>query len=152
MDTEKPDQIITMHGISYFEIEHPRYKYKLAEDFKCVTRIAVPAGVGISKYFYFDRIDDKDEVTIYRGYCWDGASGPTWDTPDTMRASLVHDVFYQCFREGILSRDWRKAADKLFRKMCLEDGMSKFRANYFYLAVRTGGWFSARGSASRMNP
>ena len=41
-------------------------------------------------------------LVVPRGYCWDGASGPTLDTKATMVASLVHDVFYQMMREGLL--------------------------------------------------
>jgi len=78
-------------------------------------------------------------LTVMPGYAWDGASGPALDTPNTMVPSLVHDVFYQMIREGLLSKDYRKAIDGLFRQMCRDRGMNWFRAWYFYLAVQKFG-------------
>ena len=76
-------------------------------------------------------------LTVEERYAWDGPSGPTIDTKSFMRGSLIHDALYQLMREGHLDRKvWRLYADKLLRKLCLEDGMSKFRAWYVYNAVR----------------
>lgn len=78
-------------------------------------------------------------LKISNMYAWDGPSGPTIDTESFMRGSLVHDALYQLIREGYLDKKvWRPYADKLLRKICLEDGMSKFRAWYVYHSVR---WF-----------
>lgn len=76
-------------------------------------------------------------LKIENRYAWDGPSGPTIDTESFMRGSLVHDALYQLMREGHLDRKiWRLYADKLLRKICLEDDMSKFRAWYVYHSVR----------------
>ena len=91
------------------------------------------------------RIDTKyinlfqGELTIYKYYAWDGASGPTIDDKTNMRASLFHDALYQLMREGHLDKSYRKYADQLFRQMCLEAGMGKFRAWYYYTSVRVLG-------------
>ena len=86
-------------------------------------------------------------LRILPGYAWDGASGPTVDTEATMRPALVHDALYQLMRLGILPPGSRKEADKLFRRLLKEDGMTFFRRWYFYRAVRWFGASSARPSA-----
>ena len=88
-------------------------------------------------------------LIIYEHYAWDGPSGPTIDTKNFMRGSLVHDALYQLMREGLLDQKYRKYADQLLRKICLEDGMSKFRAWYVYHAVRL---FARQSSMPRKNP
>lgn len=79
-------------------------------------------------------------LRIKKGYRWDGPSGPTIDTPSFMRGSLVHDVLYQLIREGYLSKDLRKYADRLLLKHCREDGMGKIYSWIVFRAVR---WFGA---------
>jgi hypothetical protein len=75
-------------------------------------------------------------LTVKKGYAWDGASGPTWDDSTNMRGSLFHDAIYQLIDTGELSAEFKDAADQLLRNLCIEDGMSKFRANYYYQAVK----------------
>lgn len=77
----------------------------------------------------------------------DGPSGPTIDTKEFMRGAFVHDALYQLIREGhLLMRD-RKQADKILRRMCIEDGMSRFRAWYVYEAVsRFAKWAAKPGT------
>lgn len=85
-------------------------------------------------------------LLIKQGYAWDGPSGPTWDTPNFMRGSLIHDALYQLMRDGHISRKHRKYADRILREVCLEDGMSRFRARYVYYAVRAFGWMALNKS------
>ena len=75
-------------------------------------------------------------LTVHAHYAWDGPSGPTFDTKTFMRGSLFHDALCQLIGEGLLDKKYRKYADQLLRQICLEDGMSKFRAWYVYMAVR----------------
>ncbi len=89
-------------------------------------------------------IDDGGLLTIHEGYCWDGPSGPTFDTKNFMRGSLVHDALYQLMREGHIDRSNRKAADKLLVQMCKTDGMSTLRATWVYRGVRRGGKGAAK--------
>lgn len=98
-------------------------------------------------------IDGRDApgkawLTIQPGYAWDGPSGPTVDTPDFMRGSLVHDVFYQMLRDGLLpaqievkgiTTDLREFADYELWRICREDGMGRVRAWYVHQAVRRFG-------------
>ena len=78
-------------------------------------------------------------ISFSRGYRWDGASGPTIDTPDTMEASLVHDGLYQLMRDGVTPLSYRKAADIEFSRLLREAGMKSWRRWYWYAAVRMAG-------------
>jgi len=83
-------------------------------------------------------------LTIKQGYAWDGPSGPTIDSADFMRGSLVHDALYQLMREGYLDRDQcRDAADRLLQAICIADGMSQVRAKWVYEGVQHFGAASA---------
>ena len=69
-----------------------------------------------------------DYITLAHGrltcsacYAWDGPSGPTFDTPTNMRASLFHDALCQLIAEGLLDKKYRKYADELLRTLMLED-------------------------------
>ena len=60
-------------------------------------------------------------LTVGECYAWDGPSGPTFDTPTNMRASLFHDALCQLINEGLLDKKYRKYADELLRVHMLED-------------------------------
>lgn len=75
-------------------------------------------------------------MTIMVNYCWDGASGPTYDSRSSMRGSLVHDAGYQLLRLGLLPASMRGAVDNAFHRICVEDGMLKPRAWLWFHAVR----------------
>ena len=83
------------------------------------------------------------KVIVERGYAWDGASGPTFDTCGSTRAALVHDVLYQCMRLGYVTADSRKAADRLFHAMLKKGGMRPLRRWLWYVAVR---WLGRKAS------
>ena len=109
------------------------YKYQLTRPYTLQTGIPAPFNIMTD---YIDYGEDG-VMTIRGGYAWDGASGPTLDTDDTMRGSLVHDAFYQLMREGLLNPDYyRQYADRLLGRLCMEDGMTEFRATVWYEAVR----------------
>lgn len=88
---------------------------------------------------YYINLTREGKLTIKKGYSWDGPSGPTIDTLNFMRGSLVHDAIYQLIRQGYLGEEHREPADKLLQKMCMEDKMSKLRARLVYLGVRVCG-------------
>lgn len=111
------------------------YKYQLAADYCLQTGIYPPADIRTD----FIALSAAGELTVSRGYAWDGPSGPTVDTPDFMRGSLVHDALYQLMREGLLDPQWRDAADGLLEKICLADGMPLARARYVYRALVVAG-------------
>jgi len=124
----------------------PKYKYQLVAD--CVTPIGI-AGVEAVHPDYIELASDG-KLTVKNEYAWDGPSGPTIDTLTFMRGSLVHDALYQLMRLGLLDRDeHRKAADMELRRICIEDGMWRFRAWYVYWAVRMFGKGAATAKATR---
>lgn len=89
----------------------------------------------------------KNVLEIKKGYAWDGASGPTWDTKDTITPSLVHDVLYQAIRIGHLAKGKRFDADLEFYQLMRSRTHTFFghlRAFYFFLGVRMFGWMSIR--------
>jgi hypothetical protein len=112
------------------------YKHQLASDY----RIKIP--ILPAEYIDTDfiELDTDGELTVKKGYAWDGPSGPVIDTKENMRASLVHDALYQLMRnEELNTRSHRKTSDQLFRDICKEDGVSSFRANVYYKALRKFG-------------
>lgn len=83
---------------------------------------------------------------IPRGFLWDGASIPTiFVTPLFLKpfdhrireASLLHDFMYV---EGM----GRKNADDVFREICIENGLDRFRARVMWAGLRIGGWVPYR--------
>ena len=112
----------------------------------------VVTNVGIVNYSIdteYIKLEGTGKLTIAERYAYDGASGPTWHDKTNMKSSLIHDALYGLMREGHLDKSYRKYADELFRQMCLEDGMGKFRAWYYYNAVRI---FGGRTLNSRNYP
>ena len=111
------------------------WKYQLAEDYTCKINVIPPLNI---KTEYIELLGDGT-LTIRHGYAWDGPSGPTVDTKNFMRGSLVHDVLYQLIREKHLPLSYRDKADRLLQEMCKEDGMWAIRAWYVYQGVSNWG-------------
>lgn len=113
------------------------YKYQLVENisFNLLMGFSDPDRPQI-RTRYVD-LSPSGALLIVGGYAWDGPSGPTIDSKNFMRGSLVHDALYQLMRSGHLDPDkYRDSADKLLREICRHDGMSAFRAWYVYRACR----------------
>jgi hypothetical protein len=112
------------------------YKYQLAEGYE----IDVPILPNKDIKTEFIELDIIGKLIIKKGYAWDGPSGPVIDTPENMRASLVHDALYQLMRNRHLkARTWRKTADEAFRDICKADGVAGLTANVWYKALRRFG-------------
>jgi len=120
------------------------YKYQLAEDYTIYTNL-----VGYQANTEFIKLTLTGILTIKQGYAWDGPSGPTIDTPDFMRGSIVHDALYQLLRQGLLPQEERRFVDKLLQDICLEDGMSKIRAHYVFEGVNMFGGSSANPKSKK---
>ena len=109
------------------------YKYQLKETYTVVIDIRPSQPISTD---YID-LDMAGNLTIRKGYAWDGPSGPTIDTLNFMRGSLVHDALYQLMRESHLDRAvHRDAADRTLQNICREDGMWSVRAWWVYQGVR----------------
>ena len=111
-------------------------KYQLREDVNITIDLTPKDAVETP----FITLSKEGALWIKSGYSWDGPSGPTIDTNNFMRGSLVHDALYQLMRESKLDykRD-RDQADKVLCTICKEDGMSSFRAKYVYLGLKYKG-------------
>ena len=112
-----------------------RYKYTLEESYSCHTGMHVTKVEDLG----FLRGDTSGRLFIKKGYVWDGPSGPSLDTRNFMRASLVHDALYQLMREGKLRRERRREADQIMRRICIESGMPRLCACLAHWGVRLGG-------------
>ena len=117
------------------------FKYQLAETYVIDTPIL--GYIIDTKYI---ALSERGILCIYEGYAWDGPSGPTIDTKNFMRGSLVHDALYQLIREGHLPSDERYTADKLLQMICKQDGMCKARAWWVFQGVDK---FAASAAATR---
>jgi hypothetical protein len=128
--------------MKYKELKN--YKYEVAETYSIKTDLAPKQDIyepNADKPFI--KLSTNGILYIYAGYAWDGASGVAVDTKNFMRGSLVHDAFYQLMRQGKIAFEHRDYADKLLKRICMEDGMSSFRANNVYYAVKLFGESSA---------
>ena len=84
-------------------------KYQLAETYICQTPII---GERIEDDFF--TLQEDGTLIVNKGFAWDGASGPTFDSRSSMRPSLVHDVFCQAMRDGRLSYEqWQDKVNDL---------------------------------------
>ena len=133
--------------ICYYKIRH--YKYRITHDYEIKIRLKPPKKLKVDENFI---IFEKDgTLKIKQRYAWDGPSGPTIDTPNFMRGSLIHDALYQLLREGDLEKKFRKKfrkdADQILKEICLIDGMSSFRAKYVYWGVRIFGIFTIKAES-----
>ena len=110
------------------------YRFQVWEDYAIQTQM--PGDV-VSDFYRLQ----SGLLIIRKGYAWDGASGPVTIQTDTNKiASLVHDVFFQMLRNKELPHDpCFHIANQELRRLCLEDGMWRLRANYFYRAVESFG-------------
>ena len=117
-------------------------KYKYQVHVTCCFQTELRPEKNIIVGFLELRMDGL--LIIYKGYCWDGPSGPTIDTKAFIWASLPHDALYQMIRLGLLTVEDKPYADRLLRQMCLQGKMCKFRAWYVYKSVDKFGWSSCK--------
>lgn len=122
------------------------YKYRLERDWGCQTTIldwpytiaSLDGGkpwvqLGVTGYLKFRA-----------GYCYDGPSGPTIDTPPAMGPAAGHDGLYQGARLGHLPQEdsFRKRVDDWFYQFLLDEGISRLRAWTWYRGIRAGAGYA----------
>jgi hypothetical protein len=115
------------------------YKYQLVEKYLVEVNIRPEEPIDTD----YIALTLAGLLTVKKGYAWDGPSGPTIDTKNFMRGSLVHDALYQLMRNELLPASCREQADLELHRLCREDGMSAFRAWYVFLGVRKFANFAA---------
>ncbi|MEQ9318387.1 MAG: DUF1353 domain-containing protein [Polyangiaceae bacterium] len=129
--------LITAHGITYVRKRLGVYKYELQRRYEHPEPVAIRPATPVDHPFM--TLSTTGALTVEDKYAWDGASGPVPDTPDVMRASLVHDALYQMIRQKLVPWNWgrnRKHADAAFRDTCIADGMSPAKATLLYHGLR----------------
>ena len=109
------------------------YKYQLADSYHHQLVKIRPIAPAATEFLSLS-VDGL--LIVKAGYAYDGPSGPTKDTPDSMRGALVHDALYELMRRGLISEDWRDEADEEFYRILREDGMDRARAKVWYYGVR----------------
>jgi len=133
--------------VKYIEVN---YKYRLAEAYVIQTAIRPMKHIATD----YAILSTDGVLIIDKGFSWDGASGPAVDTKSMIRPSLLHDCLYRLMKDGLLSLKWRKAADKEFRRIYIEDAqgwkkcVAPIRAWWLFRGVRDFG----RSSAVRSKP
>lgn len=149
---------VRLNGIVYSDVSHFRYRFE--EDYSVYLPEFDVALFDVllaqDDPYLFNHIEVPNYLSltndgwlkIYRGYSWDGASGPfTINNKTIRRGSSVHDPLFQFMRLGLLPRNlFFHPANRAFRRICLEDGMTRFRAYYVFRAVERFGWKYAGGS------
>lgn len=109
------------------------YKYRVQDDFSIFIEL-----FGHDIVTDYCTLSANGELTIFKGYSWDGASKAI-DTISFRRGSLVHDCLYQLMREDELPFSCRDKADKILIAICDADGMWKIRQSWVLLGVKTFG-------------
>lgn len=125
------------------------YKYVLAEDHTHALSSAWQPYLPDTIRTPFVVVFPSGRMTILAGYAWDGPSGPTLDTPDSMRGSLIHDALYQLLREEALPAECRALADLEFYRVLRDAGMGKIRARAWYEGVQHFAAGAARPDGGR---
>lgn len=106
------------------------------------SKICLPKHRALSSYFKFEYNDQK--YLIHEGFEWDGGSTPRilrpiipggYDSQLEIPA-LVHDYFY---RFNVICNITQKEADKLMYEMCLQFGMSRWKAAAIHRALKCFG-------------
>ena len=151
--TDDPIRAVNGGCIAYQTLK--AWKYRLTQDHIEDIEILPPDNVNIRAKdgTLIASLSITGRLFIARDYCYDGASGPTIDTPDTMRPSLLHDVMYQYMRLGILPQDpFKEQADRLLQRRLIEDGKKLAAKETSWLKrkwiestieLRAGAWYQA---------
>jgi len=119
------------------------YKYQTTETITLQTRITPDEPI-TSKWLYLDL---SSKLTIMGGYAWDGPSGPTWDTDNSIIPSLYHDAMAQLLRQELINQEWLSFINIEFDDMLKERGMSWLRRRIW----RRGLWLTGGSFANPKN-
>jgi hypothetical protein len=116
-----------------------RYKYRLEWDLILQTSIRPPLWIVTDEF----TISPTGELHIFKGYLWDGCSGPCIQRKENKRGSCGHDALAEAARQGLLTEDDKKLANQDLVRWFMEDGMWPWWAkNVIYNGVSlTNNWW-----------
>lgn len=122
-----------------FYFKKVKYKYTLTRNVRVRLREKFWPASPIKTDWFEITVDGW--LTIFKGYGWDGCSGPTHEDDSNMFGGLIHDVLYQAIRLGFYPESLRHEIDHILQRVCRANGMGKFRAWYYFEGVNLGaGW------------
>jgi len=108
---------------SYKKINH---KYKLTSPIQLQSTVYPLREIQTP----FINLKPNGKLFIDVNYAWDGASGPTIDTDNTIVPSAGHDALFQLMRQNLIDRDvWFLTANKDICRWMKDRKMSSLRAN-----------------------
>jgi len=107
------------------------YKHRTERAYTLQTGIVPPVACGNG----FVSLDMAGGMAIAPQYSWNGASGPVWETRNSIIASAFHDAGYQMMREGLVPLSYRAQFDDLLYRTLVAAGMWPLRAAVWHLAV-----------------
>jgi hypothetical protein len=88
-------------------------------------------------------------ITIKATFASDGPSGPTIDSPCSIRGAIKHDAGYALIRAGVLPITAKSVFDDQLKHDVIQDGMNRIRAWYWHRGVVAFGAVSIRPSAEK---
>ena len=123
---------------AFKEIDHEKYKYELTG----VLTAPMPTSNYMKPFrdhlenrhlidHKFIKLDDKG-LAVMTGYRTDGASGATFDTPNTFGGAIPHDALYQFLRMGLLPQAMKEYVGWWFYLLWRDEEMSFARARALY--------------------
>ena len=122
------------------------FKYQLHEEISFIIPELAPYAPIVLDYI---EVREGGELVLKKGLASDGASGPTYDTPSSMRGAFVHDALYKLMRLGLIPRSFRQKADRIITILCKMDGMYGWRAESWYKFLRWFGHKAVQASSRR---
>ncbi len=149
MRTQRDKCLYYKEGIKYFVTRKYRIKLDIIPYAPICLSLQTEDVNGNVVHIPIATMDMEGNTVIYPRYAWDGASGPTYDSLNTMIASLIHDLLYQFIRLGLIDPKYKEYADHMLKVIGIEDGMLPCRASYYKLAVDKFGAPSTMPSSER---
>ncbi len=146
MATSPPVKLAFRQG----PLQLPRISpYKSPEDSEKYTLSDVLGYRGITAVTGFDvktrwsHLQPDGVLILFRGYRWDGPSGPAVDTLLTMMPSALHDELYRMRKLGLIPKNTRRLADYTYRDALKTWGVPTWRrALHFRAVFHFGGLYS----------
>jgi hypothetical protein len=108
------------------------FKYQAADSWHTSVKIFPGAAVSMD----FATLSTDGLLILKKGFASDGPSGPTIDTPDTIKGSFVHDALCRMMAYGLLDPKWKGPADNEALDHWLRSGMDPVRAKLWRETLR----------------
>lgn len=101
------------------------FKYQMVDSFHVDIDIHPPVAIRTD----FATLSTHGLLILKKGCASDGPSGPTIDTPETIKGAFVHDELCKMIRYGLLDRSFKEQVDAAAYKVWIASGMHKERAD-----------------------